>query len=1546
MLNHFFSKAKRGFLTGLVVLGACVAAKATTCPNAINIPSLPVTNQSLVCGAGNDLSAATVPAVCGAATNNYKGGNEALYTYTAVVTGNHTISIAGQTWTSIFVYAGCPTAGGTCVGSIGTSGTAKSLTVAFTAGIQYFIWFDTWPSPASPCAGTFSIAGAAPPPANDDPCGATLVSVGATCNFTPYTWAGATGSAGIPAPGCASYSTGDVWFRAVVPATGKLVFDTNTGTITDAGMAIYSATGVCPALTLTLIECDDDDSPNGNMSFISRTGLTPGSTVYIRLWDYADATSGSLSLCVYDDTPPCAAPTAVSATNVTATGANINFTCGGCVGSFVVEYGPVGFTPGAGATAGVNGTVVNGAASPIAVAGLSPLTAYQVYVRQNCGGGVFSANSSVASLTTPCAGTSCNYTFRMTDSFGDGWNGNTMAVRVNGVTVATIGSTFTTGSGPVDVAVSICAGATLELFWNTGGSFATEVGVQIINPFGVSLFAYAPGVDARNTVLYTTTGNCTPPTCSQPQNVVRGTTTGTSVAFSWAAPLYGTPTFYYWELRNGANVVLQNGVTPSTSVTIPGLTPVTNYNFFIRTDCGGGDLSTFFGPITFLTPIANDDCAGAVAVTCGNSYNSTTLTASGATNEGRTDLCGAAATCTTAQSANGVWFTYIGTGDLVTVNTCNATGFDSRLTVYTGTCGTLSCIGGNDDMGALCVNSGLRSQVTFQSVLGTTYYFLVHGFGTATGNFVLNVSCAVSPCVTPPANDACAGATSLPVYMPGFGTATSGSNACAQAPACADAPSCDLFGIIKDVWYTFNSGGNSTVTLVSTLGTAASLKFTLYTGVCGTLTEVVAGCNNPALASVVLTVTPNTTYFVRLWNDASGGTFSIKIEGNCGLAPGVRFVNDNAAGMNNGMTWDNAYSSLTAAITAATAGDEIWVKQGTYKPTTGVSRTVAFNLKANVSLYGGFSDNGCPLWAARNVPSFPSVLSGDIGAVGVPTDNSYRVLVANNVGSNVVVDGFTVRDAYSNANGGGVYVLGNGLGNISSPAFLNTTFTANFTSLKGGGVGVLSTANGTANPSFTDCAFSANTATSGGGAIGTISQTGGSITTDVDNCTFTGNNTPNRGGAVENWVNAGGNTVMAVSECTFATNAAALNGGAMYNYARSASSLTVSVFGSTFTGNTAVNGGGMYNHAQGGTVATTMDSTTFANNSATTNGAGLCEYTELVGGLGTHNLTRLWFNANTAGSGAFANIAAKSGSATAEMSNSRFSANTASNSGGAVQILTSNAGAFAATSFTNVIFYDNTATKGGGAIFQSAANSGVISTVTVNSTFHSNTALTGGSVQNTATGTSAFFDAYNSIFWGNPATGASGRTFQTGGTASTFVDYCLLDSICAANNAGIGSFSCGGNEISADPMFVNAGTGDLHLMMGSPAIDAGTAAGAPAIDYAYNARPLGAAHDIGAYEFGGANPRLPNPAQASVSDETAISLFPNPALDRTSLRFDNGAVESAFVQVFDLQGRLVMSQGLANTSFVELSFTDQPDGIYFVRVTVGGKVTTKKLVLQ
>jgi hypothetical protein len=95
-------------------------------------------------------------------------------------------------------------------------------------------------------------------------------------------------------------------------------------------------------------------------------------------------------------------------------------------------------------------------------------------------------------------------------------------------------------------------------------------------------------------------------------------------------------------------------------------------------------------------------------------------------------------------SASGVWYTIMGTGNQMTASLCHpATDFDSKLTVYAGSCDALmNCVTANDDAdGTLgtCDSNRQASRVEWDSTAGTLYYLLVHGFGSRVGNFQLDV---------------------------------------------------------------------------------------------------------------------------------------------------------------------------------------------------------------------------------------------------------------------------------------------------------------------------------------------------------------------------------------------------------------------------------------------------------------------------------------------------------------------------------------------------------------------------------------------------------------------------------------------------------------------------------------------------------------------------------------------------------------------------------------------------------------------------------------
>ena len=159
------------------------------------------------------------------------------------------------------------------------------------------VWVRIWPKGGIlNASGTFGICVTIPPPppVNDDPCNAITLTADSTCHYTTYTNQSATNSIGVPAPGCASYQGGDVWFQVTVPSGGSLNFDTQAGTMINGGMAIYS--GNCGALTL--IACDDNSSSNTSMPYIAANNLTPGSTIYVQMWADSNLNNGTFGICV------------------------------------------------------------------------------------------------------------------------------------------------------------------------------------------------------------------------------------------------------------------------------------------------------------------------------------------------------------------------------------------------------------------------------------------------------------------------------------------------------------------------------------------------------------------------------------------------------------------------------------------------------------------------------------------------------------------------------------------------------------------------------------------------------------------------------------------------------------------------------------------------------------------------------------------------------------------------------------------------------------------------------------------------------------------------------------------------------------------------------------------------------------------------------------------------------------------------------------------------------------------------------------------------
>src|SRR6185437_6846641 len=88
-------------------------------------------------------------------------------------------------------------------------------------------------------------------------------------------------------------------------------------------------------------------------------------------------------------------------------------------------------------------------------------------------------------------------------------------------------------------------------------------------------------------------------------------------------------------------------------------------------------------------------------------------------------------------------------------------------------------------------------------------------------------------------------------------------------------------------------------------------------------------------------------------------------------------------------------------------------------------------------------------------------------------------------------------------------------------------------------------------------------------------------------------------------------------------------------------------------------------------------------------------------------------------------------------------------------------------------------------------------------------------------------------------------------------------------------------NISADPLFVDAASGNFRLEQAAPPIDAGTNTGAPPTDFDGNPRPIDgdgdgvAVTDMGAFEFPAADLALAKTARpdpVSVGDTITYTL--------------------------------------------------------------------------
>jgi gliding motility-associated-like protein len=749
-----------------------------------------------------------------------------------------------------------------------------------------------------------------------------------------------------------------------IPTNGQLHFYTrsfttgNQGTLYQIKVAPVSASQTNPA-AYTLVqqwtEVDLTSTYNIYEEKIVSLAAYAGQQVYVSFVKVYSQPSTTLDgdRWLVDNVSiieQCLDPISLTASGITQTSANLSWGNPSGATSWEIEI-----LPSANAFTGVgvvyNGALPYNATTTATGVALTPSTDYKYYVRALCSNGgkslwigpyLFSTSSPGLSCSAPILITSLPYsTTDNTANYSDNLtieglpgtscgvtngylNGNDVVYAFTPTTSGNVNVTMTPSATYSGIFVyNSCANIGVSCIAGAGDSGTTVRTFDLTVTAGTTYYIVISTWATPQTTAYTLTlqsVNCPPPT------TLTATGIGQTVAnLSWANPGGATSWEYAVQLA-GSPIPTGSGTQTNSNTNNPvtNLNSGTNYQFYVRANCGNGTFSAWAGPFLFST--AANYCAGnhfydtggasgvynnsanVTTVICPNSpgdqvtviFNTFNLesgydylkiydgNSSAATLLG--NFTGATIPPSFTSSAVNGCLTFVFTSDSsVTLAGWEATIICSppptcpkpteilisNVGQTTATV-TWTEVGTATTWEVLILPSGSTAPLPSATGTITTInpYFANNLTSATTYDVYVRARCSSSDIsfwsnivtfTTLISNDECANAVNAPVNNTTTCTLTAsgaliGATASIQGNTCAGTDD-------DDVWFQFTATSTQhIISLLNVAGSTNDLFHVLYSGNCGALTQLYCSDPNTSTASNLI---PGQTYFIRIYSYTS-----------------------------------------------------------------------------------------------------------------------------------------------------------------------------------------------------------------------------------------------------------------------------------------------------------------------------------------------------------------------------------------------------------------------------------------------------------------------------------------------------------------------------------------------------------------------------------------------------------------------------------------------------------------------------------------------------